>query len=543
MVSSLAPPSESTHAPDLSYSLTPQRRHASRPSASIAAGIPSSPLASLADSPRQQSVAAKLVKPRPHVGAQLPAESTATALPMGSANSKNPFRPSLMQIPSASRGPEPCAASIQSAPAPHHHHHHHHTSRPQQPHQSHHHHRYHQQVPVSEPAQAPPPPPLPVVRGPPAPSTVSSANTLPLDVLIGYNPAPNPFKQSKPRLVRPTPVVAGSRRPVSHTFGDTSDVRDRERELGMLTPGPAWGLEDSHSNAMFKQGDRLGVAMPSRAPISPLIQAGLDAASQVQRAKQALPPKTYTTIQRSAVQHPSPLKPKATRPGQSKKAASGPRSTAAGTSAVGNGPKLVAPQPRRAAPGTDLSQPRKKASSRSEYLDEDDLHSIRSLKSKRSHRVGTEPRASPGVGDLLGSHLASLGAGGRPKSRGALVPKLRPPNELQPDAVMANSTAGSVANWLREQDTFSRARHQSESRRTSGTAREVDGEPQSQSPNPLRSSMSSLSAEGAEEESGMVDVADGISRPGNPFDARHGEPRPLSAGLAPPVLPPLDIDN
>ncbi|KDN42988.1 hypothetical protein K437DRAFT_155396 [Tilletiaria anomala UBC 951] len=154
----------------------------------------------------------------------------------------------------------------------------------------------------------------------PAPPQPPKPGQLPIDALLGFNPAPNPFKQSKPRIVRPTPVVASAAAPVPNPFR-TPVPRDRG-DSGASSRSPSASVLDGPSAAAAGGSqwggdiqprlstvlDRLPPPLPPRAPISPLIQAGLNAASEVQRAKQALPPKTYTTIQRSSTVAAKPSK-------------------------------------------------------------------------------------------------------------------------------------------------------------------------------------------------------------------------------------------
>jgi hypothetical protein len=150
----------------------------------------------------------------------------------------------------------------------------------------------------------------------PAPPRPPPPGKLPLDALLGFDPAPNPFKQNKPRVVRPTPVVASAAAPVPNPFR-TPVPRDREVtraesvvSLGDDRGSQYGGAETSHGGLArsIAAGDRLPPPLPPRAGVSPLIQAGLNAASEVQRAKQALPPKTYTTIQRSATSAAKPTR-------------------------------------------------------------------------------------------------------------------------------------------------------------------------------------------------------------------------------------------
>lgn len=115
--------------------------------------------------------------------------------------------------------------------------------------------------------------------------------------LHGFDPAPNPFKQSKPKIVKPTPIVATSETPnpistaaepgrvvtAAHSMRSIDDVLSPP-----LPPRPTMGAEKPPP------------PLPPRAHISPLIQAGLEASLQVRKQKHSLPPKTFTVLQSSS---------------------------------------------------------------------------------------------------------------------------------------------------------------------------------------------------------------------------------------------------
>lgn len=142
----------------------------------------------------------------------------------------------------------------------------------------------------------------------PTPAPTLSYAT-PIDVLLGFDPAPNPFKQSKPRIVRPTPVVASASSPVPNPFRNTGASSIRNGRAGsMRSAGSPVSLHsvDAGGAGPFASPplpprplalEKLPPPLPPRQPISPLIQAGLNARSEVRRAKKALPPKTFSVIQ------------------------------------------------------------------------------------------------------------------------------------------------------------------------------------------------------------------------------------------------------
>lgn len=160
---------------------------------------------------------------------------------------------------------------------------------------------------------------------------ITPANiSAPSDALRGFDPAPNPFKQSKPRLVKPTPVRASS--PASNPFRNGTPAMAASSHFPKVVFDPADdGASSQASSSRSRhhhthQPDRLGAGSPPLPPrpgdrnppplpprhISPLIQAGLNARSEVRKAKESLPPKTFTVLQSSSAKHgaPAPVKPR-----------------------------------------------------------------------------------------------------------------------------------------------------------------------------------------------------------------------------------------
>ncbi|KAJ1024048.1 hypothetical protein NDA13_004878 [Ustilago tritici] len=153
---------------------------------------------------------------------------------------------------------------------------------------------------------------------------VGAASTLPTNIstpsgaLLGFDPAPNPFKQSKPRIVKPTPVRASS--PASNPFRNGTPAMAAQSHFPKVVFDQANDASSQASSSRSRQqhqADRLGASSPPLPPrpgdrnppplpprhISPLIQAGLNARSEVRRAKESLPPKTFTVLQSSAAKH------------------------------------------------------------------------------------------------------------------------------------------------------------------------------------------------------------------------------------------------
>ena len=154
-----------------------------------------------------------------------------------------------------------------------------------------------------------------------ATSTTPANISTPSDALRGFDPAPNPFKQSKPRIVKPTPVRASS--PASNPFRNGTPAMAAQSHFPKVVFDPADDAASSQASSSRSrqhhqhQSDRLGAGSPPLPPrpgdrnppplpprhISPLIQAGLNARSEVRRAQESLPPKTFTVLQSSAAKH------------------------------------------------------------------------------------------------------------------------------------------------------------------------------------------------------------------------------------------------
>lgn len=152
-----------------------------------------------------------------------------------------------------------------------------------------------------------------------ASSTTPANISMPFDALRGFDPAPNPFKQSKPRIVKPTPVRASS--PTSNPFRNGTPAMAAHSHFPKVVFDPvddgSSQASSSRSRQHHHQHDRLGALSPPLPPrpgdrnppplpprhISPLIQAGLNARSEVKKAKESLPPKTFTVLQSSAAKH------------------------------------------------------------------------------------------------------------------------------------------------------------------------------------------------------------------------------------------------
>lgn len=154
-----------------------------------------------------------------------------------------------------------------------------------------------------------------------ATSTLPSQIATPQGALLGFDPAPNPFKQSKPRIVKPTPVRASS--PASNPFRNGTPAMAAHSQFPKVVFDPADDASSQASSSRSRQQhqhDRLAASSPPLPPrpgdrnppplpprhISPLIQAGLNARSEVRRAKESLPPKTFTVLQSSAAKHGAP---------------------------------------------------------------------------------------------------------------------------------------------------------------------------------------------------------------------------------------------
>ncbi|EST04897.1 hypothetical protein PSEUBRA_005693 [Kalmanozyma brasiliensis GHG001] len=151
------------------------------------------------------------------------------------------------------------------------------------------------------------------------PITPANIST-PSDALRGFDPAPNPFKQSKPRIVKPTPVRASS--PASNPFRNGTPAMAAQSHFPKVVFDQVDDASSQASSSRSRQQhthqpDRLGAGSPPLPPrpgdrnppplpprhISPLIQAGLNARSEVRKAQESLPPKFFTVLQSSAAKH------------------------------------------------------------------------------------------------------------------------------------------------------------------------------------------------------------------------------------------------
>ncbi len=348
----------------------------------------------------------------------------------------------------------------------------------------------------------------------PAPPRDPSPGKLPIDALLGFDPSPNPFKQNKPRIVRPTPVVATASAPVPNPFrtpapqttrerGDSTSSRsiisiDRDRARdGLSTYG------GSHGASLRKDsGDRLPPPLPPRAGISPLIQAGLNAASSVQKAKQALPPKTYMTIQRSGTTVPV----KAKRPE--------PR-LLTGEPAP---PEVVAPLAQRAAErDAELPGARKRASiSAASGTHRRSVSEAATMIRRASEEYDTSRQSEKRVTSVTElSRTSSPGAysrsGGDPvtSKRLARLPDIDDADAEDERSPSRRSGAkSSVPGWLQEQDELHRTGQ--------------DASQRGQIPESVTMELDSPRDEISEN----AMSAASIERPGNPFSHREQDPPP-----------------
>lgn len=118
---------------------------------------------------------------------------------------------------------------------------------------------------------------------------------------------PGSQKQVKPKIVRPTPVVAmaGSPNPVS-----TATDPSRMAGLSGISSRSVKSIDEPSSPPLPPRPagtEKPPPPLPPRAHISPLIQAGLQASMQVRKQKDALPPKTFTVLQSSSSRAKAPV--------------------------------------------------------------------------------------------------------------------------------------------------------------------------------------------------------------------------------------------
>lgn len=112
--------------------------------------------------------------------------------------------------------------------------------------------------------------------------------------------SPNPFKQAKPKIVRPTPIVADASTPI---FGRPSPGPVDPFKTGGSGSSRGGGSPVSGRSIIdASAGDLKPPPLPPR-HISPLIQAGLNARSEVRRKQEARPPKTFTVLQSTSARH------------------------------------------------------------------------------------------------------------------------------------------------------------------------------------------------------------------------------------------------
>lgn len=147
------------------------------------------------------------------------------------------------------------------------------------------------------------------------PAGTSSSNMLG-SAILGFDPAPNLSKQTKPKLVRPTPIVADAS--TSVLGAPSIPVVDPFRS-GASAGGSSVNHSPVSGRSVFEEPsgpplpprpiEGLGAELRPPPPlpprhISPLIQAGLNARREVKSRKEALPPKTFTVLQSTSDKHP-----------------------------------------------------------------------------------------------------------------------------------------------------------------------------------------------------------------------------------------------
>ncbi|CAO1631154.1 unnamed protein product [Parajaminaea phylloscopi] len=286
-------------------------------------------------------------------------------------------------------------------------------------------------------------------RDPVASHARTASATLPAgEPLQGFDPAPNPFKQAKPKLVKPTPIVATSEtpNPVS-TAAEPNRATTVTRSMKSIDDVLSPPLPPRPSAA----ADKAPPPLPPRAHISPLIQAGLQASLQVRKQKHALPPKTFTVL------HSSSSRLKASEPRlltgesappvpideaqpsaayMSKRRVSGQESRKSASETVvggvasmkrNNSEESAEPQRAVSGSGTILAAPKPS----------------RPGASRRLHHQREERRTS-------GSH-ASLQSGSQQPGRVA-APKAQYPNGAE-----SHRTKPTLPSWLREQEELQRS--------------------------------------------------------------------------------------
>lgn len=135
-----------------------------------------------------------------------------------------------------------------------------------------------------------------------APPPSSSMPPMGGAAIMGFDPAPNPFRQSKPKLVKPTPIVADSS---TQVLGRPSSAAIDPFKSGQSVSSRGGS---SVSGRSLRELSPVNELKPPPLPprhISPLIQAGLNARIQVKKKQEALPPKTFTVLQSTQSRHPA----------------------------------------------------------------------------------------------------------------------------------------------------------------------------------------------------------------------------------------------
>lgn len=135
-----------------------------------------------------------------------------------------------------------------------------------------------------------------------APPPSSSMPPMGGAAIMGFDPAPNPFRQSKPKLVKPTPIVADSS---TQVLGRPSSAAVDPFKSGQSVSSRGGSSVSGRSlHDLSPVNELKPPPLPPR-HISPLIQAGLNARSQVRKKQEALPPKTFTVLQSTQSRHPA----------------------------------------------------------------------------------------------------------------------------------------------------------------------------------------------------------------------------------------------
>lgn len=318
-----------------------------------------------------------------------------------------------------------------------------------------------------------------------AASTIPANVSTPTGALLGFDPAPNPFKQSKPRIVKPTPVRASS--PASNPFRNGTPAMAAQSNFPKVVFDPADDASSQASSSRSRQHhhqqqhDRLGASSPPLPPrpgdrnppplpprhISPLIQAGLHARSEVRRAQESLPPKTFTVLQSSTARHGghAPAKPRllngqtappeiaAVASHMKKRSISGVKSLLGGSSVVGMDSRKVGPD------GQPLQRRDSQQSASDMGRNDTELGTSMRRTSSQLHR-GISAESEVGAASSTVSH------GGPHHQQQRTVPTVAPKPIY---AKKAGSTTGgddastsvtkvkpTLPSWLKEQEQLQR---------------------------------------------------------------------------------------